>query len=139
MICVAGVACKKDGAGTAPVISFASYDPNAYFMADSVNTAALNVTFNISDSDGDIEDTISLRAHYKSFDDNVWLVRMMPDIGSNKGHSVKGQVTVALGAIDLTNINENSLKDSIWFSAFVVDNAGHHSDTVLTPKIPIIK
>lgn len=149
-VCSVLAACKKESSGTKPSLSFASYDPSVYFASTAAGVPQsgynFNVTFNIADSDGDINDTLGIRAHYKSKDINntlpdttAWIYAQMPDIGANKGHSVKGQVTIALQSIDIIGFNPTSTNDSIWFSAYVRDAAGHFSDTVLTAKTAIIK
>ncbi|HEY0273410.1 MAG TPA: hypothetical protein VGC22_09510 [Chitinophaga sp.] len=148
-VCTVLVACKKDSSSSKPSLSFANYSLDAYFAPSSTQAPAnylFSVTFNVADADGDITDTIALRAHYKSKDPSVsnpdttaWLQNKMPDIGANKGHSVKGQVQVDLLNTSIIGYNPDSKNDSLWFSAYIRDAAGHYSDTILTPKIPIIK
>lgn len=49
-------ACKKDGVGSKPVVSFISYS------TDSIgkNTDMLMITLNVKDGDGDIENLVNL-------------------------------------------------------------------------------
>ncbi len=137
------IACKKDGSGTKPVISFNSYSSDYLLFSDSATNTSqqpITVSLNISDGDGDIEDTIAILSHTNANGPAAdYVYAQMPDIGANKGHSVSGQVSIRLEATDIVDINPTAKPDSIWFTAFVKDNAHHSSDTIATPKIPIIK
>lgn len=140
---VAGLfyACKKDNVGTKPIISFLSYDLPA---VDSF-TQVLNVTFKVQDGDGDIENVIGFKLHYiqavtPPLTDSFTRATM-PSIGGNKGNSVNAQVTINMTTdrFKLWNEDQGLAPDSLWYSAFILDNAGHSSDTINTPKIPIYK
>lgn len=140
---VAGLfsACKKDNVGTKPVISFLSYDLPA---VDSF-TQVLNVTFKVQDGDGDIENFVGFKLHYIQAVDppltDSFTLAKMPPIGSNKGNSVNAQVIINMTTdrFKLWNEDRGLAPDSLWYTAFVLDNAGHSSDTISTPKLPIYK
>ena len=140
---VAGLfyACKKDNVGSKPIISFLSYDPPT---VDSF-TQALNVTFKVQDGDGDIENFIAWKLHYIIPPDvpiaDSFTRSRMPSIGGNKGNSVNAQVTINMITAQFKLWKEDGgfTPDSLWYTAFILDNAGHSSDTINTPKIPIYK
>jgi hypothetical protein len=135
------LACKKDKTGTKPEISFLRYSlPDV----DSA-TERLDVVLRVKDGDGDIENSINWRLHYilptvPPIADNFTEFKM-PDIGANRGNSVNAEVTMRLRSNDfhLWLEDKGVNPDSLWFDVFVLDNAGNSSDTILTPKISIIK
>ena len=134
-------ACKKDSVGTKPVITFASY--SAPFV-DSTSQQ-LAVTFKVQDGDGDIENKIAWKLHYilppvPPLTDSFTYSRM-PNIGQNNGSSVNAEVVIPMQTFDFRLWLEDKgvSPDSLWYTAFILDNAGNSSDTITTPKLPIFK
>jgi hypothetical protein len=124
-------ACKKDKIGTKPTLSFKGYSLDSVVASTQVMFATLDVR----DGDGDIEDTLQIAPIYDSkLQDTFYIVRRMPEIGANRGNSVKAEVAIRLDPIDFRTYQ--SLNDSIHFLVFIRDNAGNISDTLATPKIP---
>ncbi len=124
-------ACKKDKIGTKPILSFKGYSVDSV----SVNIQDMFVTLNVQDGDGDIEDTLQIAPIYDTkIQDTFYIVRRMPEIGANRGNSVKAEVAILLETQDFRTYQ--SLNDSIHFLVFIRDNAGNYSDTIATPKIP---
>ncbi|WP_143310129.1 hypothetical protein [Chitinophaga vietnamensis] len=132
-------ACKKDNYGSKPILTFKGYSTSALTTA----TTNLDIILNVKDGDGDIEDTIAWERHYyiPPATVPVFQVWKMPNIGQHEGHSVDAEVSLHLGTSDFRGWVEGTgtRPDSIWFRVFIVDKAGHHSDTIITPKLPIIK
>lgn len=124
-------ACKKDKIGTKPILSFKGYSVDSV----SVGIQDMFVTLNVQDGDGDIEDTLQIAPIYDTkIQDTFYIVRRMPEIGANRGNSVKAEVAILLETQDFRTYQ--SLNDSIHFLVFIRDNAGNFSDTIATPKIP---
>ncbi|HWV66160.1 hypothetical protein [Chitinophaga sp.] len=124
-------ACKKDKIGTKPILSFKGYSVDSV----SVGIQDMFVTLNVQDGDGDIEDTLQIAPIYDTkIQDTFYIVRRMPEIGANRGNSVKAEVAILLETQDFRTYQ--SLNDSIHFLIFIRDNAGNFSDTIATPKIP---
>jgi hypothetical protein len=134
-------ACKKDKIGTKPEISFLRYGTPA---VDSTSER-LDVVVRVKDGDGDIENSINWKIHYlqtpptpPADDFTPW---QMPGIGANKGNSVNAEVTMLMISSDfrLWNEDKGAAPDSLWYTVFILDNAGNSSDTIETPKLPIYK
>jgi hypothetical protein len=138
IICLA-YACKKDSMNSKPQISFKAY--SIPFI--DTTTQSFNIDFDVSDADGDIEDSIHLLNFVDSKPaplDDEWVARKMPVIGANKGNNVKAIVSVRYESTDFNfGVNEFATPDSFHMKAFIVDAAGNHSDTITTPKIPWYK
>ncbi|PSL46576.1 hypothetical protein CLV51_103557 [Chitinophaga niastensis] len=140
---VAGLlyACKKDNIGTKPILTFSRYSQPSL---DS-GTQQFDVVFNVRDGDGDIENVIAWKIHYIQTPPtppaDTFTYSTMPNIGQNKGNSVKAEVSINMQTIsfNLWNPDKGAKPDSLWYTAFILDNAGHSSDTIVTPKIPIFK
>ncbi|GEP89592.1 hypothetical protein SAMN05660909_02100 [Chitinophaga terrae (ex Kim and Jung 2007)] len=135
------LACKKDKTGTKPEISFLRYSlPDI----DSA-TERLDVVLRVKDGDGDIENSINWQIIFlqppPTGPVDKYTEFKMPEIGANRGNSVNAEVTMRLISSDfkLWNEDKGAAPDSLWFKVFVLDNAGNSSDTILTPKISIIK
>ncbi|MCW3463885.1 hypothetical protein [Chitinophaga nivalis] len=130
-------ACKKDGVGPKPIVTFKSYS------VDSITPATNDMTIflNVEDGDGDIEDTLTLGtiilSHFKDGKiDTAWTPKSMPEIGRSKGLNVKAEVRIPLQTIEIKFSDYVTIpKDSINFSIIIKDRAGNISDTLITPKI----
>jgi hypothetical protein len=127
-------ACKKDSLGTKPVLSFISYSSNPIIAAGGAD-----VTFNIKDGDGDVENTFNFTAIYdRDPTDTNFAARQMPGLENFKGSKLDAEVVLHLLDNDL-NVNAvPGLKDSVHFLVYVIDNANNSSDTIATPKVQII-
>lgn len=134
-------ACKKDKVGSKPVISFLRYGAPSLDSSSS----ELDVVFKVKDGDGDIENSINWRIHFQQAKtppiDTNYTAWNMPNIGANKGNSVNAEVTMRMISSDfyLWNEDKGARPDSMWLSVYIIDNAGHVSDTVNTPTLPIFK
>jgi hypothetical protein len=137
LVLVAGLlyACKKDDKiGTKPVISFKGYSVDSVFPG----LQQMDVVLNVQDGDGDIEDTLMiapLKDGNGPNQDTLYAIKKMPEIGANKGNSVKAEVYINLLTTDFAT-GQSIPDDSIHFVIFIRDNAGNISDTIATPKIP---
>lgn len=134
-------ACKKDNVGTKPIITFLSYSPAT---VDS-STQELYPTFKVQDGDGDIENYIAWKIHFLQTPDipptDSFTRFRMPNIGQNNGNSVNAEVSVRMIGTDFRLWKEDGgvAPDSLWYTVFILDNAGHSSDTITTARIGIIK
>lgn len=129
-------ACKKDSIGTKPVITFKSY---SYTPID--NRVGVDITFEVKDGDGDIENSFNWAAIYDrdSTREPIFTARQMPGIDQHKGTKLTADVILHLGTIDIENDSTNSiLKDSVRFVVFVIDNKDNSSDTIKTPKVEVL-
>ncbi|WP_343688201.1 hypothetical protein [Chitinophaga sp.] len=127
-------ACKKDSLGTKPVIAFKSYSSSPVFA----NTG-MDVTFDVSDGDGDIENTFNFAAIYDvAPTDTAFESRPMPGLDAHKGSKVTAEVVLHLIDTDFPQIGTNPVdKDSVHYLVFIVDDAGNRSDTIVTPKLQV--
>ena len=126
-------ACKKDSLGTKPVITFKSYSSSVAFANYN-----LDVTFDVADGDGDIENTFSVAGIYDlAPTDTIWTAKNMPDLDAHNGTKVNAEVVLHLSSIDFIRNDDNKPTDSVHFLVFIEDNAGTFSDTIATPKIEI--
>ncbi|WP_343671847.1 hypothetical protein [Chitinophaga sp.] len=128
-------ACKKDSLGTKPVITFKSYSSSPV----SASTG-MDVTFDVSDGDGDIENTFNFAAIYDTApDDTAFEGRPMPDLEGHNGTKLTAEVVLHLTGTDFPQIGANPIaKDSVHYLVFIQDNAGNYSDTIVTPKLQVI-
>ncbi|SFE03528.1 hypothetical protein SAMN05518672_104215 [Chitinophaga sp. CF118] len=128
-------ACKKDSLGTKPVITFKSY---SYAPVDA--SLGLDVTFQVKDGDGDIENALQFTAIYdRNPTDTNFSGRPMPGLDASKRPNLSAEVVLHLGTIDFPNDPDNPVaKDSVHFLVYVVDNANNISDTIATPKVEIL-
>jgi hypothetical protein len=137
LVLVAGLlyACKKDDKiGTKPVISFKGYSVDSIFA----ELESMDVIISVQDGDGDIEDTLMIAPLFDSNgpdQDTFYSIKKMPEIGANKGNSVKADVYIHLQS-DEIKLTQGHPDDSLHFVIFIRDNAGHISDTIATPKLP---
>lgn len=128
-------ACKKDSLGTKPVITFKSYSSSPV-SAD----AGMDVTFDVSDGDGDIENTFNFAAIYDiKPEDTAYESRPMPNLDAHKGSKLTAEVVLHLVATDFPQIGDNPIeKDSVHYLVFIQDDAGNYSDTIVTPKVQVL-
>ncbi|HJT73571.1 MAG TPA: hypothetical protein VJ720_06120 [Chitinophaga sp.] len=129
-------ACKKDSIGTKPQISFVSYSTSRVIASDG-----MDITFEVRDGDGDIENALNFVAIYDVDPtmDTVFEPRPMPDLGAHAGGNLKAEVVLHLVGTDFPQIAPNPItKDSVHYLVFVQDNAGNSSDTIVTPKIEVL-
>lgn len=130
------VACKKDSIGTKPQISFMSYSSSPVYSSNG-----MDITFEVRDGDGDIENTLNFAAVYDIDPtlDTTYEGRPMPDLDAHAGGNLKAEVTLHLIGTDFPQIAPNPiLKDSVHYLVFVLDNAGNSSDTIVTPKVEVL-
>lgn len=129
---LAFAACKKDSLGTKPVITFKSYSSDLIY-----SSYGLAINFNVSDGDGDIQNTLTwAKIVDTNPTDTVWDVRQMPDMEGRNSGKVNAEVGLYLAAIDLNTMQDSPPEtDSVHFLAFIIDEAGNSSDTIATPKI----
>lgn len=94
-------ACKKDKIGSKPLLYFKSYQPDSI----TPDTKQFILTMRVEDGDGDIEDSIAVGMLKDSEQaitkDTIWTFFKMPKIGQNRGNSVKADVIMPFGEIDL--------------------------------------
>jgi hypothetical protein len=128
-------ACKKDSLGTKPVIAFKSYSSSPV-SAD----AGMDVTFDVSDGDGDIENSFNFAAIYDTAPtDTAFESRPMPGLDAHKGTKLTAEVILHLINTDFPQIGANPVeKDSVHYLVFIEDDAGNKSDTIVTPKLQVI-
>ncbi|HEU4554215.1 MAG TPA: hypothetical protein VFS25_15325 [Chitinophaga sp.] len=133
-------ACSKDSAsGTKPTITFKSY---SIPYIDSL-TSDFDAAFQVTDGDGDIQNTFNFRIILDSdpttLNDTVFEARQMPDIGAHKGSKVDAEVIYNLQGSDFKIYDPFVKPDSLRLQVFIMDDEGHSSDTITTPKLGIIK
>lgn len=138
---VLATACSKDGnLGTKPQISFKSY--SIPYILDSV-VDNFDVTFQVKDGDGDLENLFYflpiIDSDPATATDTVFQFRRMPDIGAHHGGKVDAELIYNMVGTDFKIYNSTTQPDSLRLKVFVVDEAGHSSDTILTPKLGIVK
>ncbi|SFW63526.1 hypothetical protein [Chitinophaga sancti] len=128
-------ACKKDSIGTKPVITFKSYSSSPV-SAD----AGMDITFNVTDGDGDIENTFNFAAIYDVKPlDTPFTSRPMPKLDAHKGTKLTAEVVLHLINTDFPQIADNPIKkDSVHYLVFIQDDAGNYSDTIVTPKLQVV-
>lgn len=128
-------ACKKDSLGTKPVITFKSYS-----SAPITASFGVDLTLQVKDGDGDIQNTLNFAAIYDSQPtDTGFTSRPMPDLDSHAGTSLTADVILHLIGTDFPQIGPNPvLKDSVHFLVYVIDDEDHHSDTIATPKVEVL-
>ncbi|WP_217606100.1 hypothetical protein [Chitinophaga sp. GbtcB8] len=141
VVCLIFMACSKDGgSGTKPTITFKSY--SIPFIVDSL-VDQFDATFQVTDGDGDIQNKFNFRIILDSdpstLEDSVFEPRQMPEIGAHKGSKVDAEVIYTLLASDFKFYDPNTKPDSMRMQVFIVDDAGHSSDTITTPKLAILK
>jgi hypothetical protein len=133
---VAVTACKKDDSvGTTPVITFKSYSSSPVVAANG-----MDMTFEVKDGDGDIENSLNFAAIYDTdLVDTAFQARPMPGLDNNKGRNLTAEVVLHLLGTDFPQVGTNPVaKDSVHFLVYIQDDAGHISDTIATPKIQVI-
>jgi hypothetical protein len=138
--CLAIISCSKSSnSGTKPQILFKSYS----IPAIDSSTEQFDATFQVKDGDGDIENLfyfIPVIDSDPATDTSTdYTPRQMPAIGAHKGSKVDAEVIYTLIASDFKIYDENIKPDSFHMKVFILDDAGNSSDTIITPKIPIIK
>lgn len=138
---VLATACSKDNnLGTKPQITFKSY--SIPYILDSL-VDNFDVTFQIKDGDGDLENLFYFLTIIDSdpatATDTVFQFRRMPDIGAHKGGKIDAELIYNMVGTDFKIYNNTTQPDSLRLKVFVVDEAGNSSDTILTPKIGIVK
>mgnify|MGYP000208609480 CR=1 FL=1 len=128
-------ACKKDSMGTKPVIAFKSYSSSPVLA----NTG-MDITFDVSDGDGDIENTFNFAAIYDVKPlDTAFESRPMPSLDAHKGSKLTAEVILHLISTDFPQIADNPIeKDSVHYLVFIKDDAGNNSDTIATPKVQVV-
>lgn len=128
-------ACKKDSIGTKPQLTFNSYSLNEVIE----NNSNLDISFQVQDSDGDIENQFWIQTFFDSRTDTFnFEPRQMPNLGSHKGGKLDAEVILHLESINLSS-GTTTIPDSVHFRVYIEDNAGNKSDTISTPKLAIIK
>jgi hypothetical protein len=133
-------ACSKDdNLGTKPEIVFKSYSV-PYIVKGMDN---FDVTFQIKDGDGDIQSLFYFQTLIDSKpdlqDDSTFQPRRMPNIETHHGTKIDAELIYNMYGPDFVFYDEIAQPDSLRLKVFIVDEAGHSSDTILTPKIAIIK
>jgi hypothetical protein len=128
--------CKKESMGTKPQLTFNSFNQTEVIENQQ---QYLNISFQVKDSDGDLENGCFLQTIFDSRTDTANFDRIqMPGLEAHKGSKLDAEVI-----LHLTNINFSSgnttIPDSVRFRVYIEDDAGNKSDTVLTPKLPLIK
>jgi hypothetical protein len=125
-------ACKKDSLGTKPVISFKSYS-----SVPITASYGLDITFQVKDGDGDIENSLNFAAIYDTKPtDTAFESRPMPGLDAHKGSSITADVVLHLVGTDFPQTGDNPiLKDSVHYLVYVIDDKSNHSDTIVTPKV----
>ncbi|MBC9930081.1 hypothetical protein [Chitinophaga qingshengii] len=127
-------ACKKDKTGTKPLVYFKSYQPDSI----TPTTELFTLTMRVEDGDGDIEDSIYYAilkdSEIQLSKDTIWDGAKMPNIGQNRGNSVKADVSIPFESIKFAAGYNWAPNDSAHYLIVIRDNAGNKSDTVATPK-----
>ena len=128
-------ACKKDSMGTKPVISFTSYSSSPIH-----SSVGADLTFQVTDGDGDIENTLNFAAIYDTDPtDTAFDGRPMPNLDAHKGSNLKAEVILHLTSTDFPQIGANPVaKDSVHYLVYIEDDAGNVSDTIVTPKVQVL-
>ena len=137
---VLAMACSKDNnLGTKPQLIFKSY--SIPYIDTSVQS--FDVTFQVKDGDGDLENLFYFLPVVDSdpatAEDTVYQFRRMPNIGVHEGKKVDAELIYNMVGTDFKIVNNPIQPDSFRIKAFVVDEAGHSSDTILTPKLALFK
>ncbi len=135
------IACSKDdNAGTKPELVFKEY--SVPFIVDTLMDQ-FNVTFQIRDGDGDIESFFYFQTVIDSRPETdtstVYEPRQIPSIGVHAGRKLDAELIYTMLGVDFKTYDNFTKPDSLRIRAFVVDKAGNSSDTIITPKLAIIK
>ncbi|SEW27261.1 hypothetical protein SAMN05428988_3840 [Chitinophaga sp. YR573] len=127
-------ACKKDSLGTKPVITFKSYS-----SVPISSSYGLDITFEVKDGDGDIENSFNFAAIYDTQPtDTAFESRPMPELDAHKGTKLTAEVVLHLVGTDFPQTGANPIpKDSVHYLVYIVDDANNHSDTIVTPKVEV--
>src|SRR3954468_2663531 len=98
-------ACKKDSLGTKPVITFKSYS------SEPISSSyGLDITFEVKDGDGDIENSFNFAAIYDTKPlDTAFEGRPMPGLDSHKGASLTAEVILHLVGTDFPQTGDNPI------------------------------
>lgn len=135
-------ACSKDdNIGTKPELTFKSFSVPYVVYGETDN---FDVTFQIKDGDGDIQNlfyfqTIIDKNPDTHANDTSWQPRRIPSIETHHGSKVDAELIYNMYNTDFILYDATSKPDSLRIRAFVIDEAGHSSDTIETPKLAIIK
>jgi len=136
---LANACSKDDNIGTKPQLTFKSY--SIPYIDTSVQS--FDVTFQVKDGDGDLENLFYFLPVFDSdpstATDTNFQFRRMPDIGVHKGGKVDAELIYNMVGTDFRLVTSPIQPDSMRLRCFVVDEAGHSSDTILTPKLAYIK
>jgi len=127
-------ACKKDSLGTKPVITFKSYS-----SVPISSNYGLDITFEVKDGDGDIENSFNFAAIYDTQPtDTGFTSHPMPSLDAHKGSKLTAEVVLHLLSTDFPQTGPNPIpKDSVHYLVYIVDDANNHSDTIVTPKVEV--
>jgi hypothetical protein len=139
-ICVLIASCSKDKYTTKPQLEFKSVNGE-----DFPSQSTLNFKFNVTDKEGDIQDTlwvqkISLLSICSSAS---WIgAYQVPDFTSKKNLKVEMDINYCYkcGNSSYPIIDGCEQRDdSCYFKFWLKDKAGNVSDTVTSPAIVLLK
>lgn len=130
-------ACKKDSIDipVEPNISIVSISPStAHQYSDPVT-----ITIHYEDGDGDLGENNDLVKNCFVTDNRIGITykyRIKQLAPSGSSIAIDGNVNIEIGGQAIT---DSSLQQSVTYSVYVVDRAGHQSNEVTTNGITIIK
>jgi hypothetical protein len=136
IICFLFVACKKSNGNSAPVISYKSVNPN-YLEFSNTNSPPIEVTFGITDEDGDIGFTPgkdTARIYIKNLLKGITDSLAFPALNGLSGKSFKADVSASMEKVTKCKSNtSNSIHiDTIYYEIYVKDFAKNKSNVIVT-------
>ena len=141
------MACKKNTKSNTPAINFVSLTPDSVRAGSNQDTTFL--TFGFTDGDGDLGNDptsgkfdVFLR---DSRDTSIPITKLffppIPDDARDPINGMEGEGRIALRAVYITPRQDTLHKlhgDTLRYDMWVVDQAGHVSDTITTTPLHIL-
>lgn len=137
--CALIAACSKDKYATKPHLDLTSLNGNAFPRGSD-----LNFKFNVTDKEGDIQDTMWVQKISFSCSDvgSFLFPYKVPDFTGTKNLKVELDVNYSYGNLSGTYPIISGCEqrdDSCYFKFWLKDNAGNVSDTVTSATIKLLK
>jgi len=126
------VACSKDKYNTTPKLTFKNVNGDVFPQG-----ANIRFTFEVTDKEGDIQDTMWLeKISYSCGEDgHILSPNRVPDFTTRKDLQADIDINVLYGT-DLGGCTGKT--DSCYFQFWIKDKEGHVSDTVQSPTLKLL-
>lgn len=147
LLCLAGLwACKTNSNSPIPEISFIALAPDSIHGGSYKDTTFL--AFGFKDGDGDLGNDPTMQYDVflqdnrdTTFPIQRYLFPPIPDDARDPINGLEGRGVVALRAIYITPRQDTLHKlhgDTVRYKMWVIDRAGHISDTIQTTPLYIL-